>query len=44
MLVGYGLWVKVLGWRHCGSRLVGQRCGFWSDGYLSLFVDGLVGV
>ena len=22
MLVGYRLWVKVLGWRHCGSRLV----------------------
>ena len=38
----------------CGSRfwvggIVGQgwlrqRCGFWSGGYLSLFVDGLVGV
>ena len=21
-----------------------QRCGFWSGGYLSLFVDGLVGL
>ena len=38
----------------CGSRfwvggIVGrgwlrQRCGFWSGGYLSLFVDGLVGL
>ena len=38
----------------CGSRfwvggIVGrgwlrQCCGFWSGGYLSLFVDGLVGV
>ena len=38
----------------CGSRFwvdsimgrgwLQQRCGFWSSGYLSLFVDGLVGL
>ena len=36
--------VKVLGQRHCESSWLRQRYGFWSGGYLSLFVDGLVGL
>ena len=27
-----------------GQGWLWQRCGFWSGGYLSLFVDGLVGL
>ena len=27
-----------------GRGWLRQRCGFWSDSYLSLFVDGLVGL
>ena len=27
-----------------GRGWLRQRCGFWSSGYLSLFVDGLVGL
>nr|POE52834.1 hypothetical protein CFP56_61414 [Quercus suber] len=52
---GYGSVVLVVeAFVGCGSRfwvsgIVGrgwlrQRCGFWSGGYLSLCVDGLVGL
>ena len=40
--MGYGsrFWVDSI----VGQGWLWQRCGFWSGGYLSLFVDGLVGL
>ena len=40
--MGYGsrFWVDGI----VGQGWLWQRCGFWSGGYLSLFVEGLVGL
>ena len=44
MLVGYGLWSRFWVSGIVSRGWLRQRCGFWSGGYLSLFVDGLVGL